>query len=97
MAGAALEHGPRPELLAAFAACLATGQPRDWESGVPGPAGLRHWHTVLVPLPAEDGEPQRLLGSLRDVTELRRLQADLIEAARRATIGAMCAGVAHRR
>jgi C4-dicarboxylate-specific signal transduction histidine kinase len=29
------------------------------------------------------------------VTELRRLQADLSEAARRATIGAMCAGVAH--
>ena len=37
----------------------------------------------------------RLLGSLRDVTELRRLQHDLVETARRATIGAMCAGVAH--
>jgi C4-dicarboxylate-specific signal transduction histidine kinase len=55
----------------------------------------RHWHTVLVPLPGTEGEPPRLLGSLRDVTQLRRLQADLVEAARRATIGAMCAGVAH--
>ena len=50
---------------------------------------------MLVPLPAEADEPLRLLGSLRDVTELRRLQPDLVEAARRATIGAMCAGVAH--
>jgi PAS domain S-box-containing protein len=90
-----LEDAAATELLAAFAACLSSGAARDWESAVTGPNGTRHWHTVLVPLPVIDGEPRRLLGSLRDVTELRRLQADLIEAARRATIGAMCAGVAH--
>jgi C4-dicarboxylate-specific signal transduction histidine kinase len=50
---------------------------------------------VLVPLPAYADDALRLLGSLRDVTELRRLQVDLVETARRATIGAMCAGVAH--
>jgi PAS domain S-box-containing protein len=90
-----LEDAPAAELLAAFAACLASGSSRDWESAVSGPGGIRHWHTVLVPLPVVPGEPRRLLGSLRDVTELRRLQVDLVEAARRATIGAMCAGVAH--
>jgi PAS domain S-box-containing protein len=82
------------ELIREFTACLVTRQPRDWENAAPA-AGQQHWHTVLVPLPeAADGFP-RLLGSLRDVTELRRLQTDLVETARRATIGAMCAGVAH--
>ncbi|RYI36278.1 MAG: PAS domain S-box protein [Acetobacteraceae bacterium] len=90
-----LEDAAADELLAAFAATLAAGSVRDWESAVTGGQGTRFWHTVLVPLPVVAGEPQRLLGSLRDVTELRRLQADLIETARRATIGAMCAGVAH--
>ncbi|MDO9711316.1 two-component system sensor histidine kinase NtrB [Paracraurococcus lichenis] len=83
------------ELTGEFAACRETGSPRDWESTSAGPEGQRHWHTVLVPLPPEADGTARLLGSLRDVTELRRLQTDLVETARRATIGAMCAGVAH--
>jgi PAS domain S-box-containing protein len=94
------------ELERRFAACLAAGRPLEWDSpgrvGVPaggsavgGGGGAHHWHTVLVPLPVgADGAP-RLLGSLRDVTELRRLQTDLVEQARRATIAAMCAGLAH--
>ncbi|CAA9289312.1 MAG: hypothetical protein AVDCRST_MAG08-4496 [uncultured Acetobacteraceae bacterium] len=109
-AGAAIE-GAGPDLLLEpeaaadlerrFAACLAAGRPLDWDSpagggNAPGGGGAhQHWHTVLVPLPVgADGVP-RLLGSLRDVTELRRLQADLVEQARRSTIAAMCAGIAH--
>jgi len=80
---------------AACLACLATGESRSWESTVQSADGPRHWHSILVPLPATAEAPRRLLGSLRDVTELRRLQQDVIESARRATIGAMCAGVAH--
>jgi PAS domain S-box-containing protein len=79
-----------------FAACLASRRALEWDSPARGVApGAHHWHTVLVPLPdGPDGVP-RLLGSLRDVTELRRLQVDLVEQARRATIAAMCAGLAH--
>jgi PAS domain S-box-containing protein len=92
---ALLDASAATQLAREFAACLAGGRPRDWESATALPDGQAHWHTVLVPLPqAQDGLP-RLLGSLRDVTELRRLQADLVESARRATIGAMCAGVTH--
>ena len=92
---ALLEAAAAAELGHAFTACLDSGAPRDWESAIAGAEGTRHWHTVLAPLPVLDGQPRRLLGSLRDVTEVRRLQAYLVEAARRATIGAMCAGVAH--
>ncbi|MFZ4409659.1 MAG: ATP-binding protein [Paracraurococcus sp.] len=84
------------QLAREFAACRDAGATRRWESATMTPEdGTRHWHTVLVPLPAEPDGTIRLLGSLRDVTELRRLQTDLVETARRATIGAMCAGVAH--
>lgn len=83
------------QLDAEFTECFRTGQPRSWESATTGPEGTHHWHTVLVPLPEDADGVTRLLGSLRDVTELRRLQLDLVETARRATIGAMCAGVAH--
>ena len=62
-----------------FAECLRTGQPRSWESATTGSDGTRHLHTVLVPLPADADGVMRLLGSLRDVTELRRLQLDLVE------------------
>ncbi len=92
---ALLEPGAAAELERRFASCLAAGRPLDWDSPAGDTPGAPHWHTVLVPLPAgADGAP-RLLGSLRDVTELRRLQADLVEQARRATITAMCAGIAH--
>ena len=92
-----LEPEAAAELERRFAACLAAGRPLGWDSPARGGGGAaaHHWHTVLVPLPADpDGAP-RLLGSLRDVTELRRLQTDLVEQARRATMAAMCAGIAH--
>jgi PAS domain S-box-containing protein len=90
-----LESEAAAELERRFAACLAAGRPLDWDSPAGSAPGAHHWHTVLVPLPVgADGVP-RLLGSLRDVTELRRLQTDLVEQARRATITAMCAGIAH--
>ncbi|MCO6418617.1 ATP-binding protein [Siccirubricoccus sp. KC 17139] len=96
---ALLEAEAAAEFTAEFAACLARREKRDFETTVSaGEAqggGTRHWHTLLVPLPGPEDEAPRLLGSLRDVTELRRLQAELVETARRATIGAMCAGVAH--
>jgi PAS domain S-box-containing protein len=53
------------------------------------------WQTVLVPMRGADGRVERLLGSARDVTATRRLQAGLVQSARLATVGTMCAGLAH--
>jgi C4-dicarboxylate-specific signal transduction histidine kinase len=38
---------------------------------------------------------ERLLGTARDMTATRRLQAGLVQSARMATVGTMCAGLAH--
>lgn len=78
-----------------FSEALAGHAPVEYEASGFTRAGYRHWHTVLVPLRGPDGQVARLLGSVRDVTETRRLQADLQETARLATVGSMCAGVAH--
>ncbi|WP_270938230.1 sensor histidine kinase [Falsiroseomonas oryzae] len=73
----------------------AQGRTLDYEIGVELPAGRRSWQTVLVPMRGPDGRVERLLGSARDITATRRLQAGLVQSARLATVGTMCAGLAH--
>jgi PAS domain S-box-containing protein len=96
----------RPVAQVIPAAMLAAALP-NWEQAVQGgrpveytiesdtPLGLRVWQTVLVPMLGADGTVERLLGSARDITMTRRLQADLLQSARLATVGTMCAGLAH--
>jgi PAS domain S-box-containing protein len=71
------------------------GARMDYEITADLPAGRLTWQTVLVPLRGADGRIERLLGSARDVTATRRLQAGLVQSARLATVGTMCAGLAH--
>lgn len=70
-------------------------QPLDYVLEAETAAGWRVWQTVLVPMVGADGRVARLIGSARDITMTRRLQADLLQSARMATIGTMCAGLAH--
>ena len=71
------------------------GQTQEYELNADLPAGRMTWETVLVPVRGEDGRVARLLGSARDATATRRLQAGLVQSARLATVGTMCAGLAH--
>ncbi|WP_372618296.1 sensor histidine kinase [Falsiroseomonas sp.] len=73
----------------------AEGETLEYEIAADLPTGRRAWQTVLVPMRGADGRVERLLGSARDVTATRRLQANLIQSARLATVGTMCAGLAH--
>ncbi len=76
-------------------AAIATGESKAYELEAELPRGRLVWQTVLVPMRGPDGTVERLLGSVRDVTATRRLQADLVQSARLATVGTMCAGLAH--
>ena len=78
-----------------YAECAATGEPMEYEETLSMPAGLRTWHTSLVPLRDSDGRITHLLGSTRDITERKRLQAELVQASKMATLGTLSAGIAH--
>jgi C4-dicarboxylate-specific signal transduction histidine kinase len=73
----------------------ATGTPEEYELTADLPGGRRNWQVALVPMRGADGRVERVLGSARDVTATRRLQEGLVQSARLATVGTMCAGLAH--
>ena len=88
-----------PEAAAAvierYAACVAAGEPVDYEEELDLPVGRRVWHTVLVPVRDATGRIVQLLGSARDITERKRLQEGLVQASKLATLGTLAAGMAH--
>ncbi|PWS37106.1 PAS domain-containing sensor histidine kinase [Falsiroseomonas bella] len=99
LAGAAPETALPPPLaelaLPRWRKVAEQGAPMEYEITADLPSGRLTWQTVLVPLRGADGRVERLLGSARDVTATRRLQAGLVQSARLATVGTMCAGLAH--
>lgn len=74
---------------------VAAGTPEERELTADLPGGRRSWQIVLAPIRGPDGRVERLLGSVRDVTAARRRQDGLVQTARLATVGTMCAGLAH--
>ena len=78
-----------------YGACVAAGGPIDYEETLELPVGRRTWHTVLVPVRGEDGRVVQILGSSRDITDRKKLQEELVQASKLATLGTLAAGMAH--
>jgi PAS domain S-box-containing protein len=83
------------EIAQCYRSGLGTGEPIEYENTVELPTGVHTWHTVLVPLRGDDGRVVQLLGSIRDITERQRLQVELVQASKLATLGTLSAGMAH--
>ncbi len=60
-----------------------------------GADGPRHFHSCVSPLHAGDGDVIGLVGVARDITELKKVQAQLLVSDRMASVGMLAAGVAH--
>ncbi|WP_439596086.1 sensor histidine kinase [Falsiroseomonas sp.] len=90
-----LPPGLLASLLPHWHQAVEARRPVEYVTEAETPAGWRVWQTILVPMEGPEGQVERLLGSARDITMTRRLQADLLQSARLATIGTMCAGLAH--
>ncbi len=65
------------------------------EKRVPGPDGDRWLHVVKTVVIGPDGEGTGVLGTSRDITELKNFQDRLIRSQRLESIGQLAAGVAH--
>lgn len=78
-----------------YTACRDSGKTIDYEETLDLPAGKRVFHTMLVPVKDAAGRVVQLLGSGRDVTESKRLQAEVVQTSKLATLGTLAAGMAH--
>jgi two-component system, cell cycle sensor histidine kinase and response regulator CckA len=73
---------------------LITGEKESFEETVSAP-GTRIFHLTKAPFRDRQGNVIGLVGISRDVTEMKRLEADLRQAQKLEAIGRLAGGVAH--
>jgi len=71
------------------------GKPLVKESKIMGAKGTKWIHVVKIPVLEGDGNVVGLLCSGRDITELKRVQEQLIQSQKMEAMGQLTAGIAH--
>lgn len=94
---AAVTDDPIRQDFQAVTACLHDGKPQEYELAFTVANGTRkdYWGIVNVVTRQFDGRPGIVIQVLRDITGLKRLQAEAAKIARLASLGELAAGVAH--
>ena len=83
-------------LIAHYRRVHVGGKPVTTRDDIPQtPAGPRVWESILAPVPASDGAGDRLIGSVRDITDRVRAEDRLRDAQRMEAVGQLTGGVAH--
>jgi PAS domain S-box-containing protein len=77
----------RTILIDKFTTCLNAGEKIDYTADYPFPAGIRTFHSILLPIRDDSGRIVRIVGAARDITERKELEA-LLEKERKFLIDA---------
>jgi PAS domain S-box-containing protein len=62
-----------------FMTCLNVGEKTDYTADYPFPAGVRTFHSILLPIRDESGRIVRIVGAARDITEQKAMEEQLLE------------------
>ena len=93
-----LDPRDRAELVARFEAICSSsgGNEGMMDVLIENRSGeMRLFRTTASPLFSESGEAEGMIASMRDITEAKRIEQQLIQSERLAAMGQMIAGVAH--
>ena len=74
---------------------LETGQARQREIRVNCPAGKRWFHVVLIPVEDQERQVAGVLRTARDISAIKQVQAQLVQAQKMESLGKLAGGVAH--
>jgi PAS domain S-box-containing protein len=67
----------RTILIDKFTTALNAGEKTNYTADYPFPAGIRTFHSILLPIRNESGQIVRIVGSARDITDQKELEAQL--------------------
>lgn len=86
----------RAPLLAAHRRAIETGERglADYRTD-PARGPVRYFATVIDPVKGPSGRVARVIGAVQDLTERKRLEAQLLRAQRLESVGTLASGVAH--
>ena len=84
-----------PRLIGHYRRVREGGKPVTRREELRFPDGVRIWESIVAPVPASDGAGERIIGSIRDITDRVRAQERLQESQRMEAIGQLTGGVAH--
>ncbi|RLB82867.1 MAG: PAS domain-containing sensor histidine kinase [Deltaproteobacteria bacterium] len=74
---------------------METGKPFERQDEVQAAKGKKWFHVVKIPVYDTDGNVTGILWSGRDITELKEIQARLVQSQKMESIGQLAAGIAH--
>jgi PAS domain S-box-containing protein len=83
-------------LVAHYRRVRSAGAPVTTRDELPRtPAGPRTWESILAPVKNSDGVTDRIIGSVRDITDRVRAEERLRDSQRMEAVGQLTGGVAH--